>query len=243
VKFTVRNASPNIRAFFLGELGMPTVKNGYEKRLIQLIRQCPTCPWKDRKTQTVPPEGPVYAEIVILGRNPGKDEDWEGRPFVGKGGNGLNRFLSRAKIDRTKIWVTNTAKCFGGHGDPKPDQRVYDSCRHWLFAELCLIRPKLIVVLGADALINLTGWEVDSVLRMQGQVHYFGDTDTKIFILSHPGYWVRNPLWMKEVIFGEIGDFEESMAAKLKNLVEELGIESARLEEDPGLFAELEEEG
>jgi uracil-DNA glycosylase len=205
---------------------MDVLKESYGKVLLAKMKQCPMCPWKGVKKQTVLPEGNIHSEIVIIGRNPGYQEDKVGRPFIGPGGKALDIFLTHAGIGREKIWITNTAKCQGGQGDPQPSAEVYETCKPWLMAELCLIRPKLIITLGADAYYHLTGNQ-GSILGIEGHVVPIGRTDTTVFVMSHPGWWTRQQNYFKNKILGEI-------APKLKKVIEELGITSCQLDE--GLF-------
>src|SRR5262245_53939535 len=114
--------------------------------LIDKIRQgCPDCPWKDRKSRTVPSDGPTDSPLMVIGRNPGFTEDKEGRPFIGPAGKHLDRFFGDAGILREKVYITNTAKCYGGPGDPCPTDEVFDCCESFLKQELELIKPKLIM--------------------------------------------------------------------------------------------------
>jgi len=191
---------------------MTNPKEAYKQVLLSQIKKCPQCPWREVKTQTVLPEGDINSPLVIVGRNPGYQEGKHGRPFIGPGGRSLDRFLRNAGISRKKIWITNLAKCQGGAGDPQPSPQVYETCTPWLIAEFCLIQPKLIVVLGNDALRYVTGNEDASALKMEGQIIPIGRTETNVFVLSHPGYWVRQKKH-EEVIM-------TTMAEKLKQEVQ-----------------------
>lgn len=204
-------------------------EKGYDVLLRAGVLNCYNCPWKEVKKASVPPEGPPDAEIMVVGRNPGREEDLFGSPFYKKapGGAALNRFLTKAEINREKIRVTNVAKCYGGLGDPPPTQEVFLSCRPWLFAELCLVQPKLIITLGNDALFYVTGNDGSS-LTLEGEILRFKETESVVFVVSHPGYWVRQPKHQTKVM--------TEVAQKLKKTVQALGIESAKVEE--GLFSD-----
>jgi len=110
-----------------------------------------------RATQTVFGEGPKGAPIMLVGEQPGDYEDVAGKPFVGPAGKIMDRALEEAGIDRKQVYVTNAVKHFKWeprgkrHVHQKPNAREIAACRPWLEAELRLVRPKLVVVLGATA--------------------------------------------------------------------------------------------
>lgn len=121
---------------------------------------CTACPLHRHATQTVFGEGDPRAAIVLVGEQPGDDEDRVGRPFVGPAGRLLDRALTRAGLDRSALYITNAVKHFkwtkdkaGGkrriHERPSPDE--VEACRPWLEQELWLIRPEVVVCLGVTA--------------------------------------------------------------------------------------------
>lgn len=118
---------------------------------------CQACPLYKTATQTVFGEGPRTAEIVLLGEQPGDQEDLAGHPFVGPAGLLLNRALGDAGVDREKCYVTNVVKHFKWEPRGKrrlhqtPNSRDIAACRPWMEAELGLLKPRLLVCLGATA--------------------------------------------------------------------------------------------
>lgn len=125
--------------------------------LQRAARRCRGCGLYARATQTVFGEGPPEARLVLVGEQPGDAEDRSGKPFVGPAGNLLSKALAQAGIDRRLTYVTNAVKHFNFeprgkarlHKKPKPgDVRA---CRPWLDAELAVIRPPALVLLGATA--------------------------------------------------------------------------------------------
>ena len=121
---------------------------------------CTACPLHRHATQTVFGEGDPRAAIVLVGEQPGDEEDRVGRPFVGPAGRLLDRALTRAGLDRSALYITNAVKHFkwtkdraGGkrriHERPSPDE--VEACRPWLEQELWLIRPEVVVCLGVTA--------------------------------------------------------------------------------------------
>ncbi|MGA7705618.1 MAG: UdgX family uracil-DNA binding protein [Solirubrobacteraceae bacterium] len=124
---------------------------------------CHACPlWRDA-TQTVFGEGPVRAVMMLVGEQPGDREDRDGRPFVGPAGALLDRALAQAGIDRTQVYVTNAVKHFKYRSRGKrrihqrPDSEEIKACYQWLQAELELVKPCVLVCLGATAAKALLG--------------------------------------------------------------------------------------
>lgn len=120
---------------------------------------CTACDLYKHATQTVFGEGP-RADIVLVGEQPGHEEDLAGRPFVGPAGRLLDEALSEAGLDRRRLYVTNAVKHFKWTKDKsagkrrihdKPNQSEIEACRPWLQQELWLIRPELVVCLGVTA--------------------------------------------------------------------------------------------
>jgi uracil-DNA glycosylase len=124
---------------------------------------CRACPLWERGTQTVFGDGPRIAEVVLVGEQPGNEEDLAGRPFVGPAGKLLDRALDAAGIDRGGVYVTNTVKHFKWEQrgkrriHEKPNAGEVRACRPWLEAELTVIRPRGLVLLGATAAQALLG--------------------------------------------------------------------------------------
>jgi uracil-DNA glycosylase family protein len=126
-------------------------------RLAQAAQRCEGCELYKHATKAVLGEGPSTAKIVMVGEQPGDREDLAGRPFVGPAGNLLDRALEDAGIARTEVYLTNAVKHFKFEErgkrriHKKPSTAEMDACHPWLVAELTLLRPKLIVCLGATA--------------------------------------------------------------------------------------------
>ena len=124
---------------------------------------CRRCPLFADATQGVPGEGGMQADIMFVGEQPGDQEDLAGRPFVGPAGKLFDTALERVGIDRARVYVTNAVKHF--KFEPRGKRRIHkkpntseiDACRWWLSQEVGLVRPKLIVALGATAAFGVTG--------------------------------------------------------------------------------------
>ena len=124
---------------------------------------CRACDLWARATQTVFGAGPRRAEVLFVGEQPGDQEDRQGAPFVGPAGRILDEGLAAAGIDRSRVYVTNAVKHFKWR--PRGKRRLHErpngaevaACRHWLELELKLVRPDLVVALGATAAQALLG--------------------------------------------------------------------------------------
>jgi uracil-DNA glycosylase len=118
---------------------------------------CTRCPLYRNATQTVFGEGPADAALMLIGEQPGDQEDLTGRPFVGPAGKVLDRALEAAGLDRNELYVTNAVKHFKNEPrgkrrlHKKPDTSEIDACRWWLDNELEIVQPAVAVALGATA--------------------------------------------------------------------------------------------
>jgi uracil-DNA glycosylase len=135
---------------------------------------CTGCDLYKNATQTVFGEGTRNAEIMLVGEQPGDQEDLEGAPFVGPAGRLLDRSLESAGIDRRKVYVTNVVKHFKWTErgkrriHKKPSMAEITACRPWLDAEIEAVRPKVVVCLGATAAQAVIGREF-RVSRQRGE--------------------------------------------------------------------------
>jgi DNA polymerase len=131
--------------------------------LVKAAAGCQGCPLYARATQTVFGEGSSNARIVMVGEQPGDQEDIQGKPFVGPAGRMLDRALAEAQIDRGAVYVTNAVKHFKWTPrgkrrlHAKPTAREMNACRPWLEAELDVIEPDVLICLGATAARSLLG--------------------------------------------------------------------------------------
>lgn len=128
-----------------------------------IARSCKACDLYRRGTQTVFGEGPARADVMLVGEQPGDAEDLAGHPFVGPAGKLLDKALAQAGIDRTRVYVTNVVKHFKWEPrgkrriHAKPNAKEIGACRPWLDTEIALVRPRVIVCLGATAAQALLG--------------------------------------------------------------------------------------
>ncbi len=158
---------------------------------------CQRCPLFCHATQTVFGEGLQDARVVFVGEQPGDQEDLGGRPFIGPAGRLFDKALAEADVARDAVYVTNAVKHFKfmprgkKRIHQKPNDREIDHCRWWLDRELSLIRPRLIVGLGATAMKALTGKTV-KITTMRGRPVTLRDGFT-VLPTVHPSYLLRLP--------------------------------------------------
>src|SRR5215468_5016012 len=161
--------------------------------LNRLIATSP--PLVEGSTQAVLGEGPIGAVLAFVGEQPGDQEDLQGRPFVGPAGQLLDRALAEAGIDRKATYVTNAVKHFKFERrgkkriHQKPTAGEVTHYRWWLKKELDLVHPKVIVALGATAVLALAGKALP-IGRSRGETTFDGRPG---FITVHPSYLLRIP--------------------------------------------------
>ena len=131
--------------------------------LKRAARKCQGCPLYQRATQTVFGEGPEDARVILVGEQPGDNEDRQGKPFVGNAGKLLDRALEEAGVVRSEVYVSNAVKHFKWEErgkrriHKKPSAAEINACHPWLEAEIEVIEPDIIVCLGATAAQSLMG--------------------------------------------------------------------------------------
>ena len=160
-------------------------------------RECTACHLYKRATQTVFGEGPKDALIMLVGEQPGDYEDVAGKPFVGPAGKIMDQALEEAGIDRSHVYVTNAVKHFKWEPrgkrriHKKPNSREIAACHPWLEAELRLVKPKLLVCLGATAAQAIFG-PLFRVTRERGKV-LSSKFAPKVLATVHPSSLLRQP--------------------------------------------------
>lgn len=171
---------------------IPTTIAGARKAAATCTR-CDLCRYA---TQTVFGEGPETADVMFVGEQPGDQEDLTGKPFVGPAGQLLNRMLEEAEIDRDQYYVTNAVKHFKfvprgkRRLHQRPNGHEIERCRWWLAIERDLIKPRMIVVLGATAAQAVTG-SGQGISKRRGQIEELAD-GTPVFVTIHPSAVLRS---------------------------------------------------
>ncbi|HEV2987275.1 MAG TPA: UdgX family uracil-DNA binding protein [Candidatus Angelobacter sp.] len=150
-----RSPSSTAAAFLPVDRTLPTLR--------EAALACKACDLWKSGTQTVFGEGQAHAEVMIVGEQPGDKEDLQGRPFVGPAGAVLDKALKAAGIDRSEVYVTNIVKHFKWEPrgkrriHKKPNSQEINACRPWLNAEIEVVKPQIIVLLGATAAQGVLG--------------------------------------------------------------------------------------
>jgi uracil-DNA glycosylase family protein len=156
---------------------------------------CTRCPLYRNATQVVPGEGPARAHVLIVGEQPGDKEDLAGRPFVGPAGQVLDRALEAAGIARGDVFVTNAVKHFKHELrgkrrlHKKPNAYEIDRCEWWLDIERALLKPLVVVALGATAARSLLGRTV-TISKLRGEPIELAD-HSRLVVTIHPSYLLR----------------------------------------------------
>ncbi|HEV8071060.1 MAG TPA: UdgX family uracil-DNA binding protein [Planctomycetaceae bacterium] len=165
--------------------------------LIRAARGCKGCSLYQHATQTVFGEGPARARLILVGETPGDQEDLQGKPFVGPAGRLLNEALVEAGLNRADVYVTNAVKHFKWEPrgkrrlHKKPTAREIAACRPWLDTELEVVKPSVIVCLGATAAQTILG-RAFRVSRQRGQPVELAN-GTKAVATHHPSAVLREP--------------------------------------------------
>lgn len=174
---------------------MSAVRRARLGNLGQGVRDCTRCPLYRNTTQGVVGEGAAPAAVMLVGEQPGDREDLAGKPFVGPAGQILDRALADAGIARPRLFVTNAVKHF--KNEPRGKRRLHkrpnayeiDQCKWWLDKEIAIIRPRVIVALGATAARSLLGRAV-SIARESRTIHDLPD-GARLVVTIHPSYVLR----------------------------------------------------
>jgi uracil-DNA glycosylase family protein len=165
--------------------------------LMKAAAHCEGCPLFAHATQTVFGEGPADARVIMVGEQPGDQEDVQGKPFVGPAGKLLDRAMADAGLDRGTVYVTNAVKHFKWTPrgkrrlHSKPTAREVNACRPWLKAEFDVIEPEFLVCLGATAAQSLLG----RTFRITHQRGRFVKSDWATWTMAtyHPSALLRAP--------------------------------------------------
>lgn len=158
------------------------------------IGDCTRCRLSKQRNHIVFGEGNPKADLVFVGEGPGADEDATGRPFVGRAGQLLDKIIEAMGFKRSDVYICNVVKCRPPE-NRTPERDEVDICQDFLFRQLAVIRPKVIVALGAPALQCLAGSR-ESITRARGQWRDWNGI--KLLPTYHPAYLLRSPDKKKE---------------------------------------------
>ncbi len=159
------------------------------------VNRCTACELHKGRTRAVPGEGPINAEIMFIGEAPGRNEDQQGRPFVGQAGRLLEELLAEIGLTRDEAWIGNIVKCRPpDNRDPRPEEIA--ACAGYLERQITLLQPKLIATLGRYSMEKF--FPGARITRVHGQARRQGN---RVLIpLFHPAYILRNMAAMPDVV-------------------------------------------
>jgi DNA polymerase len=165
---------------------------------LQLIRDeigdCTRCPLHSGRNKLVFGDGSPSARLMFVGEGPGADEDAQGLPFVGKAGQLLNNMIAAMGLKREEVYIANVVKCRPpGNRVPEPEEGA--TCSPFLFRQIDVIRPQVLVALGATAATWLLGTR-QPLAGLRGRVHSV--RGTQLIVTYHPAYLLRDPRQKKE---------------------------------------------
>ena len=158
-------------------------------RLREDLGDCTRCKLHSARTHLVYGVGNPGADLMFVGEAPGRDEDQQGIPFVGRAGQLLTKIIEAIGLQRDEVYIANVIKCRPPNNrNPEPDE--IQTCQPFLFAQIDAIQPKVIVALGAFAVRTLLHRE-DAISRLRGRV--FDYRGAKLVPTFHPAYLLRSP--------------------------------------------------
>ncbi|MBR2082617.1 MAG: uracil-DNA glycosylase [Elusimicrobiaceae bacterium] len=182
------------------------------EELAQVIKTCTRCPLGATRLNAVPGEGNVNADVMFVGEGPGFDEDRQGRPFVGRAGQLLDKMILAMGLAREKVFIANIAKCHPmtdplhpeKHGnDRAPNAQEIACCRKYIEQQIAIVCPKYVVALGSVAAKALIS-DASSLGALRGKFHNLHldsvelPKPVQILATYHPAALLRNPNWKKD---------------------------------------------
>jgi uracil-DNA glycosylase family 4 len=165
---------------------------------LEIIREeigdCTRCALHKGRNKIVFADGSPTARLMFVGEGPGADEDAQGLPFVGKAGQLLNNMISAMGLKREEVYIANVVKCRPpGNRTPEPEEA--NTCTPFLFRQIDVVQPQVLVALGATAATYLLGAR-QPLAGLRGRVHAF--RGTSLIVTYHPAYLLRDPRQKKE---------------------------------------------
>ncbi len=164
-------------------------KQQQHDQLVADIAACTKCALREGRTNAVPGEGSLNARLMVIGEGPGAQEDEQGRPFVGRAGTLLEQMLDSIQLKRDAVYIANVVKCRPPQ-NRAPKEEEAQACLPYLFAQIELINPELILLLGATAL----NFVLDPKLRItQSRGKWFELNGRPVIATFHPAALLRDP--------------------------------------------------
>ncbi|MFP5207170.1 MAG: uracil-DNA glycosylase [Acidobacteriota bacterium] len=209
---SARKANPTTPQ--VGSLVAPADRAAALLQIVEDIGDCTRCPLHKERHTVVFGQGDPNARLMFVGEGPGADEDAQGLPFVGRAGQLLNNMIAAMGLSREETYICNVVKCRPpGNRTPEPDEA--NTCAQFLFRQIDVVRPQVLVALGATAATYLLG-QRQPLAGLRGRVHSF--RGSSLIVTYHPAYLLRDPRQKKEAW------------ADLQIAMKELGLKTPRRE-------------
>lgn len=176
----------------------PAVNQSDRENALRIIREdigdCTRCALHTGRNKIVFADGSPNARLMFVGEGPGADEDAQGLPFVGRAGQLLNNMIGAMGLKREEVYIANIVKCRPpGNRTPEPEEA--NTCSPFLFRQIDVVRPEVLVALGATAATYLLG-QRQPLAGLRGRVHSL--RGSRLIVTYHPAYLLRDPRQKKE---------------------------------------------
>jgi uracil-DNA glycosylase family 4 len=191
-----QSATPKIDITFPEQPPLPPAERVAALQVIrEEIGDCKRCPLAFAGRHTIVfGEGDPNTRLMFVGEGPGADEDMQGRPFVGRAGQLLNNMITAMGLTREEVYIANIVKCRPPQNrTPEPEEA--NTCSQFLFKQISVIRPEILVALGSTAATYLLGAKA-SLSSLRGRIHQAHES--KLIVTYHPAYLLRDPRQKKE---------------------------------------------
>ena len=185
--------SPSDHAVTPGQI--TTMADGSLEALREDALQCQRCSLSETRSTVVFGTGNPHADLMFVGEAPGRDEDEQGEPFVGRAGQLLTDIIKAMTLDREQVYIANILKC-RPPGNRNPEPAEIESCRPFLQRQIDLVAPKVIVTLGKFSFQTLLSTD-EQISRARGNWHRLGEIE--VMPTYHPAFLLRNPAAKKDV--------------------------------------------
>jgi len=172
----------------LDHVSSPNQPNHPMEEIARRIRSCRKCPLAETRKNAVPGEGNLSADLMFIGEAPGRDEDAQGIPFVGRAGQLLTRIINAMKLERNDVFISNVVKC-RPPDNRNPNRNEIETCQRYILEQIDLIAPKVIVTLGnipTRYFLKTTR----GITALRGEFQEFNGI--KVMPTFHPSYLIRN---------------------------------------------------
>ena len=150
---------------------------------------CTRCKLHEGRTKVVFGDGDPRADVMFIGEGPGRDEDLQGLPFVGRAGQLLDRIIEAMQLSRKSVYIANAVKCRPPN-NRNPEADELEACRPYLLRQVACVRPRVIVLLGRVAVLTVLGYDT-ALSRLRGRFHDWNGIP--VMCTYHPAYLLRNP--------------------------------------------------